>query len=67
MIRPREAILSALLILDTAAEVGRYVLAMADGTEVDRGKYIVLWRHTEDGWKLHRDIFNSDLPAPQPE
>jgi ketosteroid isomerase-like protein len=30
----------------------------------DRGKYIVIWKQDEEGtWKLHRDIWNSSLPA----
>jgi uncharacterized protein (TIGR02246 family) len=46
-----------------AHEVGRYVLDAADGTHLDHGKYIVIWRNTADGWRLHRDIINSDMPA----
>ena len=47
-----------------AHEVGHYVLEMADGTHVDHGKYIVIWQRTDDGWKLHRDMFNSDMAVP---
>ncbi len=33
----------------------------------DRGKYIEVWTRGKDGtWSIHRDIFNSDLPAPGP-
>lgn len=49
---------------DTAHEVGRYVLEAADGSHLDHGKYVVIWKRTDDGWKLHRDIFNSDMAAP---
>jgi ketosteroid isomerase-like protein len=31
--------------------------------EVDKGKYIVLWKKENGKWKLFRDIFNSNLPA----
>lgn len=35
------------------------------------GKYIEVWHHTVDGWKLQRDIWNADAtppaPAPAPE
>lgn len=48
---------------DTAWEVGRYELYSADGEAIDAGKYIVVWKRTEDGWKLHRDIWNSSQPA----
>ena len=29
-----------------------------------RDKYVVLWKRTEEGWKLHWDIWNSNLPPP---
>ena len=45
-----------------AFEVGRYALAGADGTALDEGKYIVIWHRTPDGWRLHRDIWNSSRP-----
>lgn len=48
---------------DTAYEVGTYVLEGADGSHMDHGKYVVIWKRTPDGWKLHRDIYNSDMAA----
>ena len=33
------------------------------GKEIDKGKYIVLWKMEDGKWKLHRDIFNSDNAA----
>ena len=47
-----------------AVEVGRYELSAADGSTIDEGKYIVWWQRTPDGWRLHRDIWNSSRPAP---
>ena len=32
----------------------------AKGDSIDRGKYLVLWKKTEDGWKMFRDSFSSD-------
>jgi uncharacterized protein (TIGR02246 family) len=49
---------------DTAIEVGRFTLYGADRQQLDRGKYIVVWKQEAGQWKLHRDIFNSSLPAP---
>jgi len=49
---------------DTANEVGVYMMKDAGGKEVDRGKYIVVWKRENGQWKLHRDIFNSSLPPP---
>jgi uncharacterized protein (TIGR02246 family) len=50
---------------DTASEVGKYTLASEGGQVLDQGKYIVIWKQEAGQWKLHRDIFNSSLPAPQ--
>ncbi|MEP7271727.1 MAG: SgcJ/EcaC family oxidoreductase [Acidobacteriota bacterium] len=49
---------------DTAHEVGLYVLKGPDGTEIDKGKSLVIWKRVKGEWKLHRDIFNTSLPAP---
>jgi uncharacterized protein (TIGR02246 family) len=43
-----------------AVEVGRYVLSDSTGAAFDEGKYIVRWKRTADGWRMHRDIWNSD-------
>lgn len=47
---------------DTVIDVGRYSLMGADGQELDHGKYLVVWKRVDDGWKMHRDIFNSSVP-----
>ncbi len=47
-----------------AAEEGTYTLATKDGHQVDKGKYIVLWKKEDGQWKLFRDCGNSDLPLP---
>jgi uncharacterized protein (TIGR02246 family) len=49
---------------DTATEVGAYSIKDAAGKEIDRGKYIVVWKRVQGQWKLHRDIWNSNLPMP---
>ncbi len=49
---------------DTVTEVGNYILkAEPEGQEPveDRGKYFAIWKQTDEGLKLHRDIWNSDL------
>jgi len=48
---------------DTYTEVGSYTLKIEPRGQKpfeDKGKYAVVWRRTVDGWKLHRDIWNSD-------
>jgi ketosteroid isomerase-like protein len=49
---------------DTAYEVGKYTLLGKNGEVMDVGKYIVVWKHEAGEWKLHRDIMNSNRPAP---
>jgi len=49
---------------DTAIEVSTYTLRGEAGQVLDQGKYIVIWKQEAGQWKLHRDIFNSSLPAP---
>ena len=48
---------------ETAYEVGVYELSLADGTRADRGKYVVIWKLEQLGWKLYRDCFNTSLSA----
>lgn len=48
---------------DMAWEVGNYAVVAADGKTLDKGKYVTVWKRENGQWKLHRDIFNSDLPA----
>ena len=45
-------------------EVGSYTMTDKTGKEIDKGKYIDLWKMEDGKWKLHRDIFNSDMPPP---
>ncbi len=49
---------------DTAIEISTYTLEGEGGQVLDRGKYIVIWKRQDGQWKLHRDIFNSSMPAP---
>ncbi len=48
---------------DTAIERGNAQLFLADGTSVDTIKYILIWKEQDGEWLLHRDIWNSNLPA----
>jgi ketosteroid isomerase-like protein len=55
---------------DLGYSVGTFELSMNDSTGkpmMDRGKYTTVWKKQPDGtWKVAVDMFNSDLPAPQP-
>jgi ketosteroid isomerase-like protein len=46
---------------NTAHEVGTFELQSEDGTVLDHGKYVVIWKKEGDSWKIHRDIFNSSV------
>lgn len=48
------------------AEEGTFTLMDKAGKEVDKGKYIVLWKMEDGKWKLFRDCWNSDMPMPMP-
>jgi ketosteroid isomerase-like protein len=50
---------------DTAHEVGTYVLVGDAGKTLDNGKYVVIWKRDGGQWKLHRDIWNTSMPAPK--
>ena len=50
---------------DTAIEVSTFTLQGEGAQVLDKGKYIVIWKQEEGRWKLHRDIFNSSMPAPE--
>ena len=52
----------------TAWESGRYTLMATNGSTMDQGKYIVIWKHGPDGWQLYRHMWSSDTPqgVPQP-
>ena len=49
---------------DLVTERGEYVLkfeANGKATE-DKGKYLVVWKNMPEGWKLHWDMWTSNLP-----
>ena len=49
-----------------ACDIGKYTLRIEPEPGVtvqDVGKYVVLWKHDGESWKLDVDIFNTSLPA----
>ncbi len=48
---------------DLIAEEGELTIYVKDAAVAEE-KYIVLWKKEDGKWKLFRDIFNSNLPAP---
>ncbi len=47
---------------ETAWETGRYTLLGNNGSTMDEGKYVVIWKRDPDGWKLYRDMWSSNSP-----
>jgi ketosteroid isomerase-like protein len=46
---------------DTAIELGNYLLMDEKSQQMDKGKYIVVWKLADGHWKLHKDIWNTNL------
>lgn len=45
------------------SEEGTYKFSDSEGKQLDKGKYIVLWKMEAGNWKMFRDIWTSDLPV----
>lgn len=52
-------------LTDTVNEVGEYLFRNRQGRVVDVGKYVVIWKQQQGQWKIHRDIWTSNLPMAQ--
>lgn len=50
-------------LVDTVNEVGLFKLSLDDGTVVDEGKYVVIWKKENGNWRWHHDIWSSKNPA----
>jgi uncharacterized protein (TIGR02246 family) len=50
---------------ETAYEVGKYTVPGEGGKVVDTGDYVVIWKRANGQWKMHRDIWTTNTPAPQ--
>ena len=61
---PKDAILKTVEVVgsgDTVTEMGEYLLTLQ--STQDKGKYVVVWKNTPEGWKLHWDIWTSNQPT----
>ena len=45
---------------------GTYIVNDKDGKEVEHGKWVEVWQFEDGKWRMIRDIWNSDVPAPAP-
>lgn len=48
---------------DLLAETGMYEVIGDGNKTLDKGKYVVVWKPENGGWKIYRDIGNSNMPA----
>ena len=48
-----------------ADATGTYEILDEDGNSIDHGKWMNMSRKTAEGWMIHCDIWNSDLPMPE--
>ena len=46
---------------DSAVRVGQATLSDAGGGTVDDVKFIEVWKRDEGEWRIHRDIWNSNV------
>lgn len=62
-LRGELATIDAMAVGDLGHRIGTYKLNTGDGTPVDEGKYIEVWRKVGGEWRIAADIWNSNLPA----
>ncbi len=46
---------------EAVVETGTYNLLGKDGKSFDNGKFIVVWKNEDGKWKMHRDIFTTNV------
>jgi ketosteroid isomerase-like protein len=46
--------------VEFVTEEGLSQMYDAEGNVFDEGKYMVVWKKTKEGWKMHKDNFNSN-------
>lgn len=49
---------------NVAVESGTYEMLGEGNKSLDKGKYLVVWKKENGSWKMYRDMFSSNLPAP---
>lgn len=50
-------------IQHTIIEMSRFLLLGSDLSKLDHGNRLMIWKQTESGWKLSKDIFCSNQPV----
>lgn len=47
-------------------ETGTYQIFADSSKSLEKGKFIIIWKEEDGKWKMHRDIWNSDMSIPAP-
>jgi ketosteroid isomerase-like protein len=47
-------------------EQGNYEMFGENNASLGKGKYLILWKKTPQGWKMFRDMFSSNKPQARP-
>ncbi len=47
---------------EVVVETGAYEVLGEANKSLDKGKYVIAWKMEEGKWKMHRDIFTTDIP-----
>ena len=50
---------------DAVIEEGFYSIKSTDDKELDKGKFIAIWKEEDGVWKVQSEIWNSDTPRAQ--
>jgi ketosteroid isomerase-like protein len=56
--------IEAIAAADIGYKLGTFKVLGPDGSVMDRGKFIEVWKQVGGEWKIARDIWNSDVPTP---
>ncbi len=59
-----ENIIKTLEVMDAgdwAVELGSFVANASDGTHLDHGRYVAVWKKVGGKWMLYRDMWNSSM------
>lgn len=57
------ATVETLVFGDYAYRQGRFKVKSPDGTPLETGKFLELWKKINGKWLIHRDMWSSDAPA----
>jgi ketosteroid isomerase-like protein len=62
MVKIEVSVISAITSGDMGWAEGTYTLLAEDGSEVDHGKWLNTSKNVDGMWKIHCDIWNSNVP-----